>query len=248
MFGSIAKIGYICPSVFEMIAYDFYRIVPDGVGLVGLTLMIDGWSEAEYEKALIRVDEAARELAARKVDYIIHAGVPLVVSQGKGFDLELIGRIERIAGIPTTTSIRAAMDAFAELGVRRLAVVNPYPDDLNEKLTRFLEDYGFRVLSLVSLKAKFRDLKEVSISRVREVCQDTLSQVKDADGLYLPCPQFPVVDIVEELEVEFGKPVIAHLSSEIWKPLKTLGVRTVIKGYGELLSSLAGDNRKNQRA
>ena len=26
MFGWRARIGYLCPSVFEMIAYDFYRI------------------------------------------------------------------------------------------------------------------------------------------------------------------------------------------------------------------------------
>ena len=30
MFGWRARIGYLCPSVFEMIAYDFYRIVPPG--------------------------------------------------------------------------------------------------------------------------------------------------------------------------------------------------------------------------
>lgn len=247
MFGSIAKIGYICPSVFEMIAYDFYRMVPDGVGLVGITLMIDGWSEAEYEKALARVDEAAHELAARKVDYIIHAGVPLVVSQGGDFDLQLINRIERTTGIPTTTSIRAAMDAFTELGMKRLAIVDPYPDPLNEKLTSFLEGHGYPVLSMTSLKAGFRDLKEVSISRVYEVCRNTMSRVTEADGLYLPCPQFPVVDIVAKLEAEFGKPVIAHLSSEIWRPFKTLGITTPITGYGRLLSSLTDSHSRGEK-
>ena len=41
MFGWRARIGDLCPSVFEMIAYDFYRIVPPGVGLIGVTCMID---------------------------------------------------------------------------------------------------------------------------------------------------------------------------------------------------------------
>jgi hypothetical protein len=39
-----ARIGYLCPSVFEMIAYDFYRIVPPGVGLIGVHLYT--WSGA----------------------------------------------------------------------------------------------------------------------------------------------------------------------------------------------------------
>ena len=36
MFGHRARIGYISPSVIELIAYDFYRIVPDGVGMIGV--------------------------------------------------------------------------------------------------------------------------------------------------------------------------------------------------------------------
>ena len=48
MFGWRARIGYLCPSVFEMIAYDFYRIVPSGVGMIGVTCMIDGWQADAY--------------------------------------------------------------------------------------------------------------------------------------------------------------------------------------------------------
>ncbi|HXG51141.1 MAG TPA: hypothetical protein VNN77_07045 [candidate division Zixibacteria bacterium] len=36
MFGYRARIGYISPSVVELNAYDFYRIVPEGVGLVAV--------------------------------------------------------------------------------------------------------------------------------------------------------------------------------------------------------------------
>ena len=67
--------------VFEMIAYDFYRIVPPGVGLIGVTCMIDGWQADAYRTGLARIEECATELGRRKCDFIIHAGVPLVVSQ-----------------------------------------------------------------------------------------------------------------------------------------------------------------------
>ena len=52
MFGWRARIGYLCPSVFEMITYDFYRIVPPGVGLIGVTCMIDGWQADAYKTGL----------------------------------------------------------------------------------------------------------------------------------------------------------------------------------------------------
>lgn len=65
MFGWRARIGYLCPSVFEMIAYDFYRIVPPGVGLIGVTCMIEGWNNDAYRKGLERIEACANELARR---------------------------------------------------------------------------------------------------------------------------------------------------------------------------------------
>jgi hypothetical protein len=62
MFGWRARIGYLRPSVFEMIAYDFYRVVPPGVALIGVTCMIEGWNNDAYRKGLERIEESAKEL------------------------------------------------------------------------------------------------------------------------------------------------------------------------------------------
>ena len=125
MFGWRARIGYLCPSVFEMIAYDFYRIVPPGVGMIGVTCMIEGWQADAYRTGLARIEECAAELGRRKCDFIIHAGVPLVVRQGLGFENEVIGKIENLTAVPATTSIVAGMEALKSLSVRRVGLVNP---------------------------------------------------------------------------------------------------------------------------
>ena len=66
MFGWRARIGYLCPSVFEMIAYDFYRIVPPGVGLIGVTCMIDGWQAEAYRTGLARIDRVRDRAGSAK--------------------------------------------------------------------------------------------------------------------------------------------------------------------------------------
>ena len=43
MFGFRGRIGYISPSIIELNAYDFYRIAPEGVGLIAATCMVAGW-------------------------------------------------------------------------------------------------------------------------------------------------------------------------------------------------------------
>ena len=129
------RIGLISPTVLEVITDDFVRLAPDNVKLCGITCNMKGWSHDNYARALGMVDDAARYLSERQVEFIIHVGSPLVVAQGAGFDLKLIDRIRQAAGCEATTTIRAAIDAFARLGVSRPALVTPFPQDLNKQLT-----------------------------------------------------------------------------------------------------------------
>ena len=82
MFGWRARIGYISPTVMEVLPYEFYKFAPDGVGLVGMSCAIDDWRPDEFEKGLAQVKSAAAYLGSRKVDYVIHGGGPLVVARG----------------------------------------------------------------------------------------------------------------------------------------------------------------------
>jgi hypothetical protein len=84
MFGSRKRIGYIGPTVMEVVPYEFYRFAPEGIGLVGVTCNIDDWSREHFEAALAQVTAAAAYLGSRGVDFVLHGGGPLVVARGKG--------------------------------------------------------------------------------------------------------------------------------------------------------------------
>ena len=58
------------------------------------------------------------------------------------------------------------MDAFRDLSASRLAVVDPYPPDLNEKMVKYLKDWGFDVASVVSLGTTFTESSVASISDI----------------------------------------------------------------------------------
>jgi maleate isomerase len=238
MFGSRARIGYLCPSVFEIIAYDFYRIAPPGIGMVGVTCMIDGWQDDAYRAGLARIEECAAELSRRKCDFIIHAGVPLVVSQGNGAEREVVRKIEALTGVPATTSIIAGMEALRALAVRRVGLVNPYPSELNDAVVGFMKASGFEVGAVVSLGTDFTRIGDVTEADVYAAAKKAAKQSPGIEGLYLPCPQFPALDVLDDIESDLGIPAIGHLPSEIWKALKTLQIRSSIRGFGKLLTML----------
>ena len=202
MFGYRARIGYISPSIIELNAYDFYRIVPDGVGFIGVACMVGGWKEEAYKEALKQVEACAHELKRRSCDFIIHGGSPLVLSQGKGFETKLIDQLETITGVPCTTSIVAALDAFRDLSVSRLAVVDPYPPDLNEKVVSYLKAWGFEARSLVSLTTEFTTSSAVSVADIYQAAKRAVREADNPDAIYIPCANFPVVDVIEDIETE----------------------------------------------
>ncbi|MCZ6451505.1 MAG: hypothetical protein O6918_11685 [Deltaproteobacteria bacterium] len=238
MFGYRARIGYISPSVIELNGYDFYRIVPKGVGLVGVTCMVDGWKDEAYKQALAQVEACAKELGRRSCDFIIHGGAPLVLTQGKGFELRLIEKVKSISGTPCTTSIMAAMDAFRDLSTSRLAVVDPYPPDLNQTMIKYLKDWGFEVASVVSLETTFTESSVVSIGDIYRAAKRAVREAGNATGIFIPCANFPVVDVIEEIETDLGLPVISNITSQLYVAFKTIGMREKINGYGRLLRML----------
>lgn len=238
MFGYRARIGYISPSVIELNAYDFYRIAPDGVGLIAVACMVGGWKEDAYREALAQVEGCARELSRRNCDFVIHGGAPLVLSQGKGFEKAFVAKLEKLMGVPCTTSIVAAMDAFRDLGISRLAVVNPYPPELNEKLVSYLKAWGFKVGSVVSLGTSFTESSAASVADIYRAAKKAVKEAGNADGIFIPCANFPVIDVIEPIETDLGLPVIANITSQLYVAFKAIGIRQPIDHYGRLLRML----------
>jgi len=233
------RIGYISPTVLETIVHDFFRFAPPGIGFVGITSAIGGWAKDQFEMALNEVVEDAKYLAVRKVDYIIHAGTPLIVQRGKGADIELISRIREATGLESTTSIRSQILAMQQLGIRRVAFASPYPEDVQRQTIDFLRAHDFEIVKEASMNVGFMALQDVPPHEIYRFAGNVLRAAPDADGLYIPCPQWQVQEAVEAIERDFGKPVVAGDPADFWAAFRALGIRDRIEGYGRLLRSLS---------
>ena len=239
MFGWRKRIGYIGPTVMEVVPYEFYKFAPDGVGLVGVTCNIDDWSAAWFDKALAQVAEAARYLGSRGVDFVLHGGGPLVVARGEGFDEIIVRDVERASGVPASTGVRAAMEALRHLGARRIAIASPYPERHNRAMADYLAKHGFGIAIAEGMDVPFKRLQAVAPADIRSFAADVLRRAGDCDALYLPCPQWQASQIVEAMEADAGIPVVAYTHASFFVAFKALGITDPIKGHGRLLASLA---------
>jgi maleate cis-trans isomerase len=239
MFGWRKRIGYIGPTVMEVVPYEFYRFAPDGVGLVGVTCSIDDWSPEHFEKGLAQVTGAAAYLGSRGVDFIIHGGGPLVVARGKGYEEIIVRDIEAISKVGATTGVRAAMEALHHLGGRRIAIASPYPERHNTALSGYLSAHGFEIARAEGMDVPFKRLQAVSPDEIEAFARDVLDRAGGCDALYLPCPQWQAAQTVEALERASARPVVAYTHASFFVAFKALGIRDPIRGHGRLLASLS---------
>jgi len=240
MFGWRKRIGYIAPTVIEVVAYEFYRFAPDGVGLTGVTCSIDDWRPAEFEKGLAQVAAAATYLGSRGVDYIIHGGGPLVVARGAGFEELIVRDIESAAKVKATTAVRAGMQTLRHVGARRIAIASPYPKRHNEALAGYLATHGFDVVHDQAMDLPFKEMQNLPPADIKTFAKGVLVAAKDCDALYLPCPQWQAAQVVDELERDTGTLVIAYTHACFFTAFQAMGVRDPIRGHGRLLASLSG--------
>jgi maleate isomerase len=239
MFGWRKRIGYIGPTVMEVVPYEFYRFAPDGVGLVGVTCNIDDWSQKFFDQALAQVTTAAAYLGSRGVDFIIHGGGPLVVARGKGYEQIIVKDIEAAAKVPATTGVRAAMEALQHVGARRVAIASPYPERHNSALSAYLTAHGFEIVRAEGMDVPFKALQSVPPTDIQAFATAVLARAGQVDALYLPCPQWQAAQTVDALESQSGIAAIAYSHASFFVAFKTLGLKDAIRGHGRLLASLA---------
>lgn len=232
------RIGGISPTVMEVVTYDYYRMAPADVGFVGITSNIDFWDKEHFDQALASLSRAADYLAARAVDFIIHFGTPLAVSRGPGYGAEIVRLIEEGTGVRATTSISSAVAAMEHLGIGRVAVASPYPREINDNVTRYLDGAGFSVAACETMDVPFRELQDAEPSSIAEFGLRVLEEAGDADGLYMPCPQWPAADAVCAIEEESGKPVVASDPADFFAAFREVAPDAPIGGFGRLLETL----------
>ena len=138
----------------------------------------------------------------------------------------------------TTTTSGSMLDAFAALGLRRIALATPYPADIGEKLVEFVEEAGYEAVSLENLGLPHGEaIQSTSDDDIIE-----LARAPDrpaADAIFLSCTGLGTLDLVARAEQRLGKPVLTAIQVTMWGALRAAGLRPPVSGQA-LLAAATG--------
>lgn len=230
-------IGLLVPEMNVVIEPEFWGLAPKGVNIFTARIEVKERAPGdtfyiETEKLVRGLPEAAARISHANIDVTVLGCTSASFLKGAKLDKNVEGKIREITGTPVVTAVSAVKDALRALGIKKLAIGTPYPQEINRPLREYLSNAGFRVESIKSIP--YEDSK--SELAAYNLAKQTYAP--DIDGIFISCTDFRTIHILAQLEKELGKPIISSNQASLWSCLRLGGVKDKIEGFGSLFHYL----------
>jgi maleate isomerase len=232
-----AAIGVIVLGSDQTIEHEFRRIF-DLPGVAFYESRIHNANDITPE-TLKAMEAGIADCTAR-----ILPGLPLdVVAYGCTSGAMVIGddnvaaRIhEARPGVACTTPMAAAFAAFEALGARRIALLTPYIDEINQAMRAHLEAGGLEVPVMGSFnEGDDRKVGRISPDSLRRAALE-LGASGAVEAVFVSCTALRLVEVAAEIEAALGKPVTSSNHALAWHCLRLAGVDDPLPQHGRLFT------------
>jgi maleate cis-trans isomerase len=236
----IRRLGFLIPERNVVCEREFAQFVPEGVSCHFSRLARDG-SELTQASLIAMMSQAAGQaqlLTGFDPDVIMCACTSgSFLGNGDTVD-ELAETVRNATSVECYTTSRAVLDALATFDARRVYLVTPYPDDINEEEMLFLQRAGLEVTGLASFRRqRSEEIRALSSRDVETLVLDARTEIAGSDAVFISCTNLIAMDRLEALEAALGIPVISSNSATLWRALNAAGTPTAAVRAGRLFSA-----------
>lgn len=235
MQGWRARIGQMRPATAIEGAEEWRTVAPTGVAFADARTIVRKVDDEGLKEMMSQVLEASRQLATAKVDLIVQCGAPGTFLRGKGHDEQVVEEIKAETGIPAITMMQAMMEGLHALGAKKIAVGTIYSNEVNARMTEYMEAHGFEVVGMDGLQ--ITDPYEASLhdaDSAYRLGRDVFRKSPGADAILISCGTYRSFPIIPYLEMDTGVPVVTSNQATLWHALRTLGLPDQIPDLGKL--------------
>jgi maleate isomerase len=180
------------------------------------------------------IDYQSRLLGTAKVEVVILAQTSASLHE-EDYDDDVERHMSTAAGCPAITSARAIGRALRALGTRRVGLVSPYSEAVNERAAHYLRTkHGIEVVA----REGFGATDAYAIGGLGpEHALDAFAQIDrpEIEAFVVPGGNFPTMEWIASWENEFGKPVVTTNQASVWALLQILKTGDRFPDLGRLL-------------
>lgn len=233
-----ARLGVVVPSVNTVVEPWFGSVCPEGVGVFASRMLLDN---ALSPESIVRMDReegmhAVKQLASCRPHAVAYCCTASSIVQGLEYDLHLQDEVAAGSGVPATTATQAILAALKVLGAGRIVATSPYAKEIDDAEHAFFESAGVRVASSACLGIRDAfELASPTPAQIAALVRRAWSP--GADAILITCLNLWSHTVVDELEAEFGVPVVTSTQATLWRLLRIAGIDDRVPGYGRLLAA-----------
>lgn len=235
MIGWRARLGFILPSINVVLEQEAIKILPTGISAHFSRARSSDDTYDELIRMGKEAPEAAKQLADAEVNAIAFTCTAASFLEGPEYNKQIETQIRETTGIPAVTTSSAIIQAQQALGLKKVILISPYEEWLNERAKAFIEAHGIEVLAMEGLGIIDVHIADVSPEEVYQLARKLLARNHEADGIFISCTDLRSAEILDVLERDVGKPVLSSNQATLWAMLRIAGLKVPIEGFGSLL-------------
>lgn len=237
MYGHRARIGYCSPPfVTEVFAYEFYKMVPDGVTLMITTLEVGNeYTQQAFDGSYDRSLAAAKAMGAAGASVVVLGGNPVNQSRGIENLPKICADLGAEVGAPVVASTLCQKEAMEKLGVHKVVTAHMAGPDHVERHHKQMINMGVESLGVISpVKHPLMHYGKISEKDAFTLAEQLMKAHPDADCIHFASAHWPTAFAIDPIEKEFGVAVMTSQQAIVWKALRTAGITEPIEGFGKL--------------
>jgi Arylmalonate decarboxylase len=226
-----ATIGFVSGGAGSMPHYkSFLPLVPSEISIDFQGLELYGQSLYEIaDKKEIIVKRVQEMVTSRRWNGAIITAAPTeVLNPGLFQDLQAA------LSVPFTTALHACVTALRVYEARRVLLLTPFDERLNELICRYLENAGVAAVAPHPF-ANLAVPKRMDPDEVFELAKAHLNPADPVDAIYFQGAVLDPIKALARIETDLGTTVIASNPAMLWYVLSKLDLAYPIAGYGRLM-------------
>ncbi len=236
--GERARIGLIVLQTDQTIEHEFAKLIPrDGVALYHARIPNAMAVSPETLRQMHRDLPATAALLPASfgfdaVGYACTSGATMI---GEARVDEMIRAVHPRA--KTSNPISACKAALSALGLRRIALVTPYPPEVTVEMQANLRDAGYDTVAVASFnQSDDFTVARISSESIRNAAV-TIGARDDVEGVFVSCTSLRALEVIEAAEAQINKPVLASNQVLAWHLMRLAGLSDLPSGAGRLFTT-----------
>ena len=213
-----AHVGVIVPAVNRVCEQQFHAYAPPALGVHTMRARIAGKWSRSIEELANEIRHVTEYMAECRPDLLVYNCTASSMKEGPAGERRILEIMREASDIEAVSTSAMVSEAFAELGVKSVVVISPYPN--NTDIVAYLTATGMQVARDVALNLPVSEYSEVTPARWQEIAR--ANDVQNADAIFLSCAATTQIEAVAAIEQDLGKPVVNSNQSVLWGVLKRL--------------------------